>query len=178
MAANKGTGSVETVYEGPAIPMPWERQTPTATTTPAATSDGTVYDGSNSTLKKPDTSIAREATTKTIRWQSLRFFIVGGISLVEVFIFRDSSPALAFGALITAVVFLAIGVFAFRMSRTAFLAGMLVYGLDTLQMVYLLLTTDGAMIFYLRPLVVHGIILYRLYRAYGLLTDLHQLENG
>jgi hypothetical protein len=25
--------------------------------------------------------------------------------------------------------------------------------------------------------VVHCIILYRLYRAYGLLTDLHQLEN-
>ena len=173
---NNGTGSVETVYEGPAVPLPWERQAQTVAT-PKAGSDGTVYDGSNFTPKKLDSTVAHEATKKTIRWQSLRFFIVGGISLAEFFIFRDSSAVMAYGALVTAIVFLGIGVFAFRMSRTAFLAGMLVYGLDTLQMVYLLLTTDAAMIFYLRPFVVHCIILYRLYRAYGLLTDLHQLEN-
>ena len=176
MATETKTGSLETVYEGPAVPMPWERPTQTAATTKAG-SDGTVYDGSNFKPKKQDTSAAREATTKTIRWQSLRFFIVGGISLAEFFIYRESSPVMAFGALATALVFLGIGFFAFRMSRAAFLAGMLVYGLDTLQMVFLLLTTDAAMIFYLRPLVVHCIILYRLYRAYGLLTDLHQLEN-
>ena len=176
MPTDNGRGSVETVYEGPAVSMPWERQAQAAAR-PKAASDGTVYDGTNFTPKKQDTTIAREATAKTIRWQSLRFFIVGAISLAEFFIFRDSSAVMAYGALATAIVFLGIGVFAFRMSRTAFLAGMLVYGVDTLQMVYLLLTTDAAMIFYLRPLVVHCIILYRLYRAYGLLTDLHQLEN-
>lgn len=168
-------GKTETVYEGPAVPLPWERQTAVATPKPGK--DGTVFDASTFRPKKQDTSIAREATQKTIRWQSLRFFIVGGISLAEFFIFRESSPVLAYGSLATATVFLLIGVFAFRMSRMAFLAGMLVYGVDTLQMVYLLLTTDEPTIFYLRPLVVHCIILYRLYRAYGLLTDLHQLEN-
>lgn len=170
------TGKTETVYEGPAVPMPWEKQT-TELATPNSGTTGTVYDAQSFTPKKQDTSIAREATQKTIRWQSLRFFIVGGISLAEFFIFRESSPALAYGSLATAIVFLLIGIFAFRMSRTAFLAGMLVYGVDTLQMVYLMITADEPTIFYLRPLVVHGIILYRLYRAYGLLTDLHQLEN-
>ncbi|MBV9075674.1 MAG: hypothetical protein JOZ10_18785 [Acidobacteria bacterium] len=179
MAANNGSGPVETMYEGPAVPMPWERQNQSvaAAPAPARKSDGTVYDGNNFTPQKQDTSVARQATQKTVRWQSLRFFIVGAFSLAEFFIFRDSSPAMAYAGLATALVFLAIGVFAFRMSRTAFLAGMIVYGLDTLQMVFLLLTTDAAMIFYLRPLIVHCIILYRLYRAYGLLTDLHQLEN-
>lgn len=169
----------ETVYEGPAVEMPWAKSPDGSLTSPGkpASSQETVYDGANSAVKKPDTSVARTATTKKVRWASLRFFVVATISFAEAFIYRDTAQALAFGALFVGVIFLTIGVFAFRLSRGAFLAGIVIYGLQTLQICFLMVTIDGGMFYYLKPLIVQCVILYRLYRAYGLLSDLHLLEN-
>lgn len=169
----------ETVYSGP---------TPTAFATRTAQSagsagggtvyngpapGGTVFDETKFVAKRPDRSLAVAATTRKVRWFSLRFFVVAAVTLFEAYIFRDDDPTVAMASLLVGVVFLVIGIFAMRLSRVAFLAALAIYGLDTLGIFLWAMGTDGGLLFAIKPLIVHGVILHQLYLNYGMLVDLH-----
>src|SRR5438128_4124882 len=118
----------ETVYCGPPIETVYNGPSPG--TAKDAVAAGTVYDPANHRPKAADNSITRKAVTQKIRYASLRFFIVAAISLAEFFIYREGQEMTAYAALLTAVIFGVIGIFAIRLSRGAFLAGLVIYGLN------------------------------------------------
>lgn len=157
-----GGGREETVYGG-SVAGEWGKET--------------VFDPAKHIAKRIDTSIAHAATRKTIQRASLRFFIIGGLSLVEALLFW-SHPPLGYSAAMIAVIFLTIGAYAIRMSRTAFLAAMIVYGLQTASYLVVGFTNELGFVFVARPMILKCLVLYNLYRNYGLLTDLHELENA
>lgn len=176
MATTSSTPVKETVYGGPPVETVYSGPTPAAAKNAVA---GTVYDPAKHKPNQADYSVTRKAVTKKIQYASVRFFVVAAISLAEYFIYRGADQDLtAYSALFTATVFMVIGLFAIRLSRGAFLAGLLLYGLDTLGLVYTGLTSDLGIFFVAKPLIVHGIILYRLYASYQLIGDLHDLEAG
>lgn len=164
------SGSTGTVYGGPTT-------TTQGTVYGGASSPGTVFDESKFVAKKPDASVAIKATTTRVRWATLRFFVVAAVSLVGVFIYWPDEPALAISSGVVCAIFLAIGIFAFRLHKSAFIAGLVVYALDTCLLLFQAITTDGGFILYIKSIVVHGIILYRLWVAYGHLQDLHSLAE-
>ena len=172
----------ETVFGGGALLTPPETvyggaAAETAGTSVKGSTGGMVFDPAKHVAKKIDTSIARAATQKTIRRASLRFFVIGGLAIFEAIVFWQH-PAIGYGAALVAVVFLSIGAFAFRMNRIAFLAAIAVYVLQTASYLVIAMTTDSGFLFVLKPLIVKCIVLYNLYLNYGLLTDLHDLENS
>jgi len=67
-----------------------------------------------------------------------------------------------------------LGIFAYRKSKAAFLAGIALYALDTLLLILVGLNTAFMLVAY--AIVVHGIITYRLYLAYGVVRDLEMAE--
>jgi hypothetical protein len=182
--SNSGGGQPpkkETVYSGP-VPPGFGTRTQSSSTTATAISGtvyngpapgGTVFDETKFVAKKPDRSMAVAATTKKIRWFSLRFFLVAAVSLIEYFALRESDSTVAMASLFVFFVFLLIGIFAMRLSRVAFLVALAIYGLDTAGILLWALNTDGGLFFAMKPLIVHGIILHQLYLNYGLLVDLH-----
>jgi len=118
MTQKGGLGSVaqkEQVYSGP----------------PA----GQVYDEKLHTPTRVDSTVARKAVTKTIRFASLRFFLVALASLVESIIYWNDQPTIALGAAAVAMVFVVVGIFALRLNRNAFLVAMGIYGLQTLSLI-------------------------------------------
>lgn len=155
-------GAAETVYYGSVAPESGQE---------------TVFDPDKYVAKRVDTSIARAATQKRIQRASLRFFIVGGLSLLEALLFWRHPP-LGYSAALIAVIFLTIGAYAFRMNRTAFLAAMIVYGLQTASYFVIGFTNELGFVFVARPMILKSVVLYNLYRNYGLLTDLHELESS
>jgi uncharacterized protein (DUF983 family) len=108
-----------------------------------------------------------------VRWFSLRFFAVAAVSFYEFYIFREDDAAIAMTSLLVGAIFLAIGFFAMRLSRIAFLVALAIYGLNTLALCLWAMSTDGGIFFAIKPLFVHAVILHQLYLNYGLLVDLH-----
>ena len=180
---NSGNGQPpkkETVYSGPTPAAFAARTAPSAAGTAGSGTvyngpapGGTVFDETKFVAKRPDRSLAVAATTKRVRWFSVRFFVVAAITLFEAYIFRDNDPTVAMGSFLVGVVFLVIGIFAMRLSRVAFLVAMAIYALDTVGVFLWAMSTDGGLFFAIKPLIVHGVILHQLYLNYGLLVDLH-----
>jgi hypothetical protein len=170
MADATGAGpKKETVYGGPTPENPWAGG---AAAKPAAQPSGTVFDESKFVAKKTDNTVARVATTHKVRRQTIRFFIVATLSFVEVLIYWSSDPLFAFSAGVVCGVFLTIGIFAYRLSRTAFYIGTGIYLLDTLFLFYLAFFTDFGFVFWAEPLIIHSLIVYRLWVAIGHLNEL------
>jgi hypothetical protein len=174
-----GTGQApkkETVYSGPTPGMDNAQYAqPSASTVssgPAPAAAGTVFDESKFVARKVDSSRAREVTTRKVRRQTWRFFIVAGLSLVEVMLYWASDPLFAISAGMVCAVFLAIGIFAYRLSRTAFYIGTGIYAAQTLLLLYLFFFSDGGFLFWAEPLVIHALIVYRLWVAIGHLNEL------
>ncbi|MCI0351704.1 MAG: hypothetical protein L0Z53_19975 [Acidobacteriales bacterium] len=179
---NSGNGQPpkkETVYSGPVPPAFAQRSSAPAATATQGTvysgpdPGGTVFDETNFVAKKPDRSLAVAATTSKVRWFALRFFIAAAVSFYEFYIFRDDDSTIAMTSFFVGLVFLAIGVFAMRLSRIAFLVALGIYVLDTVGLFLWAMNSDGGFFFAIKPLIVHGVILHQLYLNYGLLVDLH-----
>src|SRR5262245_2359043 len=182
--SNSGNGQPpkkETVYSGP-VPTAFAARTASSargaipasgTVYSGPAPGGTVFDETKFVPKQADRSLAVAATTNKVRWFSLRFFLVAAVTLFEAYIFRDDDPTVAMGSLLVGVVFLAIGIFAVRLSRVAFLVAMAIYALDTLALLLWAMSTDGGFFFAVKSLIVHGVILHQLYLNYGMLVDLH-----
>ncbi|MFB3815248.1 MAG: hypothetical protein ACE14L_14165 [Terriglobales bacterium] len=166
MASNSDLINGGTVYNGPSVPVEnlWggnRRGTGDAPKTE------TVFDETTFVARKTDNSVAVAATRKKARAMSLRFFLVAVISGVEAALFAGYELLpLAAAAVLVALFFTVLGMFAFRMSKNAFLAGALVYAGDTL----FLLTMWSPMVLY--AIIVHCIIAWRLYCMYGLIREL------
>jgi hypothetical protein len=138
----------------------------------AENAGGTVFDESKFVAKRPDASVAVAATTKRVQGASFRFFFVAGLAMFELFVLSsrgvDQNLLIAQG--VTAVFFGLLGIFAYRLNKTAFLVGMLVYGLDTLYLAYTGWQTSYVFVAY--AIFVRCTIIYRLYIAYGMICDL------
>src|SRR5712692_6216574 len=125
-------GTVGTVYNGP---TPGQATTQ-GTVYGGPTPQGTVFDESKFAAKKPDASVAIKATKTRVRWATLRFFLIAAISLAGFFVYWPEQPALAISSGIVCAIFLVIGVFAFRLHKSAFIAGMAFYALDTAVLLF------------------------------------------
>lgn len=165
-------GATGTVYNGP---------TPGGTVyggpSPEPAAAGTVFDESKFVAKKADASVAIKATKTRVRWATLRFFVVAAISLIEAIYYGSDRPILSIYDGIVFVVFLTIGIFAFRLSRVAFLVGMSIYVMGTLLLIFLAIMIDGGFILFIYDIGIHILIVYRLWVAYGHLEELHSLAD-
>ena len=165
-----------TVYSGPAIETRHRGPAPSAAQGHA--SNQTVFDPSTHISRSRDNnslarSSMRQATTRKVQSASIRFFIVSALSVIEYFAYRDTNHNTAAAALVTAVVFGVIGLFAMRASRTAFIVGMLLYGASTT-----LLLLSGCLVCMTAvaiPLLVHVAILYRLWSGYQSIGELNMI---
>jgi len=181
--SNNGSGQPpkkETVYGGP-MPgtfaarsqMPGGGSAAVGTVYEDAPATETVFDESKFVPKRPNRSVAIAATKDKVQKMSVLFFVVAGLSLIEYFTYHGHDSAIAVNSIAVFVIFLIIGIFAMRMSRAAFLVAMALYALDTAALLWWLFGSGGTLLFVAWPLLVHGIILYRLYLTYGMLADLH-----
>lgn len=169
----------ETLYEGPP-PAAWRAPAAPAAKKetvyggPAAAKE-TLFDERHFVAKKTDNRLAVKATTGQIRRASLRFFIVAGITLLEgIYLGQAGDTAGTLGAGIVVAVFTLLGIFAYRKSKAAFLAGIGLYALDTLLLILVGLNTAFMLAAY--AIVVHCIVIYRLYAAYGMIRELEMAE--
>lgn len=137
----------------------------------------TLYDETKHVAYKPDTTISRAATQSTMRKASIRFFLVAGLTLLELMLKHDSMSSNILNVLVI-LVFGTIGIFVFKMHRGAFLAALGLYGFSTLIILIAALSDDYGIFFYARTLAIRGYMLYQMYLNYGLLCDLHDLEEG
>jgi|GEM_PF-5982386 len=137
----------------------------------------TVYDESKAIAYKPDTTVSRAATKATMQKASIRFFLIAGLTLFELMMNHDDTVSNVISVLVI-LVFGTIGFYVFKMHRGAFLAAIGLYGVSTLVILYYALSSDYGIFFYARTLILRGYMLYQLYLNYGLLCDLHDLEEG
>jgi len=167
---DNATKPLSSVYDGPPVTM----YSATSTVAPNAAKGlgGTVFDETKFAPKTANASVAVAATTKRVQGASFRFFFVAGLAMFEFFVLSsrgvDQSVLIAQG--VTAAFFGLLGLFAYRLSKTAFLVGILVYGLDTLFLVYTGWQTSFLFVGY--AIFVRSTIIYRLYLAYGMICDL------
>jgi len=152
-------GVKETVYSGPA-------------------QKETVFDANRHVSKKLDTSLSRAAMAKSTRSSALRFFIVSALSGSEYFSYRAENQGVSTTSLFTCIIFLILAFYAYKMSRGAFLAAIVVYGISTLLMVGAALTSAEGFMLVLKPLIARCILIYNLHQKYCQLTDLYELENA
>jgi len=163
--------SLPSVYEGP---PPAAKYTASTIAAPIPGASGTVFDETKFVAKQAsgNASVAVAATTKRVQGASFRFFFVAGLAMFEFFLLssRGADQNLLIAQGITAGFFGLLGLFAYRLSKTAFLVGMIVYGLDTLFLAYTGYHTSFLFVGY--AIVVRCTIIYRLYLAYGMICDL------
>ena len=168
---SNGNKPLPSVYDGPPVPMYSSAATATAPK-PAEGAGGTVFDESKFVAKRADASVAVAATTKRVQGASFRFFFVAGLAMFELFILSskgvDRNLLIAQG--VTAAFFGLLGIFAYRLNKTAFLVGMAIYGFDTLYLAYTGWQTS--LVFVAYAIFVRCTIIYRLYLAYGMICDL------
>lgn len=169
----------ETVYSGP-VPAAFAAQTSSsvaATADPGTVFNGpapgeTIFDETKFVPKKPDRSVAIAGSKDKVQRMSVLFFVVAGLSLIEYLTYRGNDTTIAVNAIGIFVIFLIIGIFAMRLSKTAFLVAMGLYALDTAVLLWSVFGNGGSLLFVAWPLLTHGIILHRLYLTYGILVDL------
>ncbi|HTD24337.1 MAG TPA: hypothetical protein VK738_16895 [Terriglobales bacterium] len=167
-------GTTGTVYGGPSATQGATQGTVYGGPSP----QGTVFDENKFAPKanKVNASVAIKATTRRVRATAIGFFIVSGISLLEAIFYWTSDTPLAIGSAFTFGVFLIIGFFTFRLSRVALLAGIAIYLLDTLLILYQAFATEGGLMASIFDIALHAFILYRLWLTYGQLEELHSLD--
>ena len=149
----------ETVYSGPARKE-------------------TVFNEKTHVTRKVDTTISHAAMAKSSRSSAIRFFIVAALSGLEYFSYRSENTGVSTSSLFTCVIFLVLAIYAYKMSRGAFLAAIVVYGISTLFMVGAALTSAEGFMLVLKPLIARCILIYNLHQKYCQLTDLYELENA
>lgn len=156
VAAESAESTAETVYNGP--------------------EPGTVFDQSNFKAKKPDISVARNAVTSKIRRQAMWFLITAALLGFEFFSYKGDNQMISVTSGVTALIYLALAGFAYKMNRLAFLIAIVFYGFSTLMMLGYALTSDLGILFVAKPLVSRCMLIYKHYRNYGMLSDLQELE--
>jgi len=169
MRMSEANKSLPSVYDGPPVTL----YSAAATVAPKATGGGgTVFDETKFAVKRAHSSVAVAATTKRVQGASFRLFFVAGLAMFELFVLssRGANSNLLFAQGVTAAFFGLLGIFAYRLNKTAFLVGMAVYGMDTLFLAYTGWQTS--MIFVAYALLVRCTIIYRLHGAYGMICDL------
>ena len=135
----------------------------------------TIFDETTFVPKRPDRSFSKKATTNKVQKASIWFFVVAAVSLVEAIFFGASNLALAVSSGLVALIFAALGALAFRVHKTAFLAGLLIYAGETMQL--LVQGWKTSMIQVAFGIVAHCAIAYRLYLAYGMICDLEAEDS-
>ncbi len=130
----------------------------------------TVFDEETFVPKRPGRRFSVNATTERVQQASIWLFIVAGVSLVEALFFGTGNLAMAASSGVVAIVFGILGAMAFRLHKAAFLAGILIYAAETLQL--LVHGWNNSMIEVVYGIVAHCAIIYRLYLAYGMICDL------
>jgi hypothetical protein len=88
------------------------------------------------------------------------FVLALGLAITRVRTTGDLGPILALNAAVLGI-FVAVGIFALKGSKAAFIVGLLVYGGDT---AYLLLSGNAA--FHIPSIAVHGIFLFSIIKAF------------
>ena len=115
-------------------------------------------------------SLAVNSNTAKIQHASIRFFVVTGISLIEALFFSISDVKVAAACGVVAVAFGILGALTYRLNRSAVLAGMALYTAETALLV--LYGWHTSMITLGYAVFVHCAVIYRLYLAYGMISDL------
>jgi hypothetical protein len=188
MTDDTGTGAKkETVYSGPTPALEnagWAQKAAQGTVYQGPSQAGTVFDENKFVAKKTDNTMARQASVSHVRRATWRFFRIAIFNLVELAIFWSARPEYAAFCGVVSLVFFAIGAFAYRLNRPAFLAGFGIYVLQTLWLLFIFIALlalpaeDTGMMgmFLFRvvaiALVARSIIVYRLWIALGHLNDL------
>jgi len=177
-----GSPKKETVYQGPSARKETVYQGSSVGVTETVYSGPpqkeTVFDANKHVSKKIDTTVSRAAMTKSARSSGIRFFIVAALSGWEYFSYRGENEAVSTTSLVTCIIFFILAIYAFKMSRGAFLAAIVIYGISTLLMVGAALTSAEGFMLVLKPLIARCILIYNLHQKYCQLTDLYELENA
>lgn len=162
-----------TVYDGP--PVNLYSNSTSAAASPVQATGGTVFDETKFVPKRVDASTAVVATTRKVRGASLRFFIVAGLGLAEFFVLKGNGAdtSTLFAQVLVIAFFATLGLLGYRLNKGAFLAGILVYGAQTLFLVYVGL--QSSLIFVAYAIFVRCTIVYRLYCAYGMICDIESV---
>jgi len=171
MMGNEVKSSLPSVYDGPPVAM-YSGGAAAVAAPGTSSAGGTVFDETKFVAKGANASVAVAATTKRVQRSSFRFFFVAGLALFEFFALsaRGADQSLLIVQGVVVALFGLLGLFAYRLNKTAFLVGMLVYGLSTLLLVYTGWQTS--MLFVGYAIFVRCTIIYRLYLAYGMICDL------
>jgi hypothetical protein len=121
-----------------------------------------------------DTSASRTLVTSLVQRASVRFFAVGILSLVELYLCRDHMPV-AISSGIMALTFFIVGFYTFKLNLKALLFAIGIYFCTTLFMTANAILTENVLLMIV-PLFSRAFMIYNLIRTYGLLVDLHLLE--
>jgi len=177
-----GTPKKETVYQGPV-----GSQEPAysgaavgvkETVYPGTAQRETVFDANKHVSKKIDTTVSRAAMAKSTRSSAIRFLIVALLSGLEYMSYKGENAGVSTTSLFTCIIFVILAVYAYRMSRGAFLAAIVIYAISTVLMVAAGLNSAEGFMYVLKPLIARYILIYNLHQKYCQLTDLFELENA
>jgi hypothetical protein len=178
---SSGTPKKETVYQGPLGSQGTAYQGAAVgvkeTVYSGPAQKETVFDANKHVSKKVDTSLSRAAMAKSTRSSAIRFLIVALLSGLEYMSYKGENAGVSTTSLLTCIIFVILAFFAYKMSRGAFLAAILIYGGSTLLMLAAALTTAEGFMYVLKPLIARCILIYNLHQKYCQLTDLYELEN-
>jgi hypothetical protein len=99
------------------------------------------------------------------------------ISLVEIIVYWPDQLVLSISAGIVFIIFLIIGSFARSLGRPAFLVGIWIYVLHTAVLLFLAIAINNGLVLLFKDIVVHAIVLYRLWVGYKHFENEHALAN-
>ena len=128
MAASSSIPIKETVYGGPAIETVYRG--PATSSTPSVASTQTVYDPSQHQGRAANGfgnvrgTASSQGAKPEVKRAAYRLFIIGGLSMLQFAMFRESNTDTAIAGLVISVIFCILGMFALRMSKAAFIIGM------------------------------------------------------
>jgi multidrug transporter EmrE-like cation transporter len=125
---------------------------------------------------KDYTGPARAALTQKLQFTSLRFFATAAVSMFEFWLYKDGFTAMGWIALATAIAMGVAGVFAMKLSRTAFFAATMVYGLGSAVLLSQAVCKHCPL-FLAQPMLIHAVVMRGMMQAYGKMDELHSLEN-
>jgi len=115
---------------------------------------------------------------KSTRSSAIRFLIVALLSGLEYMSYKGENAGVSTTSLFTCIIFVILAVYAYRMSRGAFLAAIVIYAISTVLMVAAGLNSAEGFMYVLKPLIARCILIYNLHQKYCQLTDLFELENA
>jgi len=138
----------------------------------------TIYDEAIHKTYKPDTTVARAAMTKKAQSMSVRFFIFAALNLYEFITLKSDHTAYAIFALLAALVFLGVGIYAAKVHRNAFLAAAGIYALQILFLLFIALNSASGIFGMIIPIGIKCVVFWQIYLIYGQLVELHSLEEG